>query len=78
MSHDPHALLEEFPDHADRIHELKANNAHFAQLSDSYHRVKHEIYRIESGQAPTGDEILEDFKKQRLHLLDEISGLLRH
>lgn len=77
MSHDPHALLEEFPDHADRIHELKANDAHFARIADRYHELNHEIIRIESGLEPTSDEVLEDFKKQRLHLLDEIAGRLR-
>ena len=77
MSHVPHELHDEFPEHADRIHELKAGDAHFARLAGEYHHVNREIHRIETGVTPTADEILEDFKKQRLHLLDEIFGVLR-
>ncbi|MBL8590878.1 MAG: DUF465 domain-containing protein [Methylobacteriaceae bacterium] len=77
MSHVPHELHEEFPDKAERIHALKTGDAHFARLAEAYHEVNREIHRIESGVAPTSDEILERLKKQRLNLLDEIAPLLR-
>jgi len=32
MTHTPHELAEEFPDHAQKIHELKVSDAHFARL----------------------------------------------
>jgi hypothetical protein len=79
MSHHvPHELHEEFPDHAARIDELIGSSARFARLAHDYREVNGEIQRIESGATPTADEVLEEFKKQRLHLLDAISDLLRH
>jgi uncharacterized protein YdcH (DUF465 family) len=76
MSHVPHELHEEFPEHADALHALKVSNAHFAKLSDEYHNVNREIHRIETDIEPASDEALEELKKQRLHLKDEIAALL--
>jgi hypothetical protein len=76
MSHVPHELHEEFPEKAQKIHDLKTSDAHFARLADAYHEVNREIHRVESGVAPTSDEILEDMKKKRLALKDQIAGLL--
>ncbi len=76
MSHVPHELHEEFPEHADALHALKTSNAHFAKLSDEYHNVNREIHRIETDIEPASDEALEELKKQRLHLKDEIAALL--
>jgi len=76
MSHVPHELHEEFPDQTDQLHQLKVSNAHFAKLADEYHSVNREIHRIESEVEPASDEALENLKKQRLHLKDEIAALL--
>lgn len=76
MSHVPHDLHEEFPGQADKLHALKLKDAHFARLADAYHEVNREIHRIETNVAPASDETLEDFKKKRLKLKDEIAALL--
>ena len=76
MSHVPHELNEEFPQDAARIHELKVSNAHFARLADRYHELNRSIHRAESGVEAMADDALENFKKQRLHLKDEIAGML--
>ena len=76
MSHTPHELHDEFPDKTDRIHELKISNAHFAKLADTYHSINREIHRAESEVEPLDDAHLEELKKRRLSLLDEISGML--
>ncbi|MGF1454419.1 MAG: YdcH family protein [Alphaproteobacteria bacterium] len=76
MSHTPHELAEEFPDQHDAIHTLKTENAHFAKLADQYHALNREIHRIESEVEAASDERLEDLKKQRLALKDEIAGML--
>jgi hypothetical protein len=34
MSHVPHELAEEFPEHTETMHRLKQDNAHFAKLFD--------------------------------------------
>lgn len=76
MSHTPHELRDEFPDAVDVLHELKTANAHFATLADRYHDVNREIHRIESEVDAASDEHTEALKKQRLSLLDEISGMV--
>ncbi|MEM8878199.1 MAG: YdcH family protein [Pseudomonadota bacterium] len=76
MSHTPHELAEEFPDQVDRIHELKTSNAHFAKLFDDYHEINRAIHRAETDIEPTDDFHLEDMKKHRLALKDEIAAML--
>ena len=76
MSHVPHELAEEFPNHTAKLHELKISNAHFAKLSDEYHEINREIHRIESGIDPASDERSTGLRKQRLHLKDQIAALL--
>ena len=76
MSHVPHELHEEFPEAAERIHTLKVGNAHFAQLAERYHDLNRSIHRMESDLEPVADETLEDAKKQRLLLKDEIFAML--
>ena len=76
MSHVPHELHEEFPEHADRIHELKTANTHFAQLAEKYHEINRAIHRAETNVEPTDDFHMEDMRKQRLRLKDEIYGML--
>ncbi len=44
-----HDLHHEFPEYYDRIHDLKINNSHFANLFEEYHAVNREILRIEEG-----------------------------
>ncbi|WP_422375532.1 YdcH family protein [Roseibium sp.] len=76
MSHVPHELHEEFPEAAEALHHLKINDAHFARLADEYHTINREVHRIETDVAPASDEVLEDLKKKRLHLKDQIAALL--
>lgn len=77
MSHVPHELHEEFPQHGERIHALRLNDNHFARLAERYHDVNRAIHRAEVEVEPTSDDILEEMKKQRLRLKDEIASLLR-
>jgi len=53
------------------------NNNHFARLFDEYHDVDHEVVRIENGAEASSDEYLEDRKKVRLNLKDELFEMLR-
>ncbi|WP_150522950.1 YdcH family protein [Roseibium sediminis] len=76
MSHVPHELHEEFPDQVQAIHNLKTSDNHFARLANEYHEVNREIHRIEAEIQPTSDDVLEDFKKKRLHLKDQIAAML--
>ena len=76
MTHVPHELAEEFPEHKDKMHELKMSNHHFGNLSDEYHKVNREIHRIEAEAEAASDEYTEDLKKKRLLLKDEIQEIL--
>jgi uncharacterized protein len=77
MTHVPHGLHEEFPTSGAAITTLKIQDPHFARITDAYEAVNREIHLIESGLTPTSDETLEDFKKKRLRLKDEIAAMLR-
>lgn len=76
MSLEHHSLLSEFPEYKDAIHTLKTENNHFRRLFDEYHELDKEVYRIESGETPTSDDILEELKKKRLFLKDELFSIL--
>ncbi len=72
-----HDLHHEFPEYKDAIHPLKTDNHHFAKLFDDYHRMNKDIRRIEGNDEPVTDVALEDMKKQRLKLKDELHSMLR-
>ena len=76
MSNTPHELSAEFPNDHAVLHELKLSNAHFVTLAERYHEVNGEIHRIESEIETPSDAHTEMLKKQRLALLDEISGMV--
>ncbi len=76
MSHTPHELHDEFPDDHALLHDLKLSAGHFQTVSERYHRVNREIHRIEAEVDHASDERLEDLKKQRLGLLDEVSQMI--
>lgn len=77
MTHTPHELAEEFPEHTDLMHKLKTEDSHFAKLADDYHEVNRDIHRAETEVEPTSDEHLEEMKAKRVRLKDEIYGLLK-
>jgi len=76
MSHTPHELAEEFPEHVDKMHDLKVANGHFARLFDEYHEVNRAVHRAETRVEPTDDTHLEEMRKTRMRLKDEIYGML--
>jgi uncharacterized protein len=72
-----HDLLHEFPEHEQRIRELKVSDTHFRKLFDEYHEVDHEVHRIESGAEPTSDDHLHKRRAHRVYLKDELYKLIR-
>lgn len=75
--HIPHELPEEFREEVRFIERLAKTDYQFRQLTIQYDEVNKHIFRIESEDEPTTDEVLEDLKKQRLRLKDEIASALR-
>lgn len=77
MSHVPHELAEEFPEHAEKMSALKQTDAHFARLSEEYHDVNRRIHRAETRVEPMEDLAEEDLRKQRAGLKDQLYALLK-
>ena len=71
-----HDLLHEFPEHKDKIHELKTHNNHFAKLFDEYHEVDKELRRVQQEIETPSDQFVEELKKKRLALKDELFAMI--
>lgn len=76
MSHTPHELHEEFPEKADRIHELKISDAHFRKLFDEYHEVNRAVHRAETLVEPIEELAEQELRKRRMHLKDELARMI--
>jgi hypothetical protein len=76
MQVEHHPLISEFPEHRAKIHALKGSNDHFARLADRYEVLDKQIVRAEDGIEPCADALLENLKKQRLALKDDLYGIL--
>lgn len=76
MSITHHPLIEEFPEHKDRLHALKLNDAHFRRLTHEYEGIDKSIVRAEQGLESANDDYLTELKKDRLHLKDQIFEML--
>ena len=74
--HIPHELRDEFPQESSLIERMIRTNYEFRRLALRYDEVNRNIYRIESEEEPTTDEVLERLKKLRLKLKDEIAAIL--
>ncbi len=77
MLNEKHDLIHELPEHRETIHNLKMTDAHFAKIFEQYHEVDHEIHRIETNVETTSDDFLEEKKKLRLHLKDELFQMIQ-
>ncbi|MDD5248600.1 MAG: DUF465 domain-containing protein [Rhodocyclaceae bacterium] len=76
MQVDHHDLHQEFPDMGEAINGLKNANAHFAAMFARYNRLTGKVENLEENDMPVADFTLEDMKKQRVKLKDEIYLLL--
>lgn len=76
MSHTPHELAHDFPEHSDKISRLEQTDAHFARLTEEYHEINRAVHRAETDVAPTSDQHLVDMRKTRADLKDKIYRVL--
>ena len=77
MNVDHHDLHHEFPEHAETIHTLKLGSLHFSHLFEEYNALTAEIEELEIKDSPVADTALEDMKKLRLKLKDELYAMLQ-
>lgn len=71
-----HDLVHEFPQHREKIHDLKVSDNHFRKMFDEYHELDHEIHRYETGTEATTDEHLNELRLKRVKLKDELYSYL--
>ncbi len=76
MTHTPHELAADFPEHAQKIHDLKTTDAHFAKLAEAYHPLNRAIHRAETGVEPVDDLAETEMHKKRMVLKDQIAAIL--
>lgn len=72
-----HPLLKEFPEYKETIHRLKTDDPAFHRLMEKYEELDKHIFRIEDGSEPTEDAVVEQLKKERLALKDEVLEMLK-
>jgi uncharacterized protein YdcH (DUF465 family) len=66
-----------FPEFRDLITELKGQDPHFSRLFHRHNELDQEIKNMEIGLVPAGDLVIEQLKKEKLHLKDQLYGILR-
>ncbi|MBS3935826.1 MAG: DUF465 domain-containing protein [Sulfuritalea sp.] len=71
-----HDLYSEFPDMRDAIDALKGGNGYFAALFARYDRLTGKVEDLEEHDLPVADFTIEDMKKARVRLKDEIYHVL--
>ena len=76
MTHLSQDLHNAFPDDTETLRRLKASDGRFQALSERFDALDEEARRIETGLEPASDARLEEIKKHRLALLDEIAALV--
>ena len=77
MRVDHRDLHDDLPEYAQRIHELKVGDHHFAHLFKRYDEINHEIRRLELDDVPMGDAAFEKLKLERLQLKDQLYAMLK-
>ena len=76
MQVEHHDLYTEFPDMRDAIDTMKAGSGYFAGLFARYNRLTGKVEDLEEHDMPVADFTLEDMKKQRVRLKDELYHML--
>lgn len=77
MSHTPHQISDEFPEHREKIRALRLGNAHFAKLLDEYEVINRDVHRMEERIEPVDEATEHAARKHRVVLKDEISAMLQ-
>lgn len=67
-----------FPEYRDLITRLKHHDMHFTRLFDQHNDLDHQIKNMENGVTTGSTVDIENLKKQKLLLKDELYQLLRN
>lgn len=66
-----------FPEYRDLITKLKGEDAHFTRLFEQHNALDHRVKAIETNIELGTPAEVEDLKKQKLRLKDEIYAILK-
>jgi uncharacterized protein YdcH (DUF465 family) len=66
-----------FPEYRERISQLKSSNGHFARLVDEHDALDQRIARMVAFAEPSTPLEIEQLKKKKLRLKDEVSAMLK-
>lgn len=77
MSEISHSLYDDFPEHRERINQLKLENQEFARMAWEYHKIDHRVRGLEMNDVPASDQTFAEMKLKRLHLKDELYRMLQ-
>ena len=73
---EPIDLNHAFPNHIEAMREMRTGNGHFAKLYDTYLSVEKELHKIANEAETPEDAFVEQLKKKRLALKDEMLAML--
>lgn len=76
MLGEPHDLMHEFPEYAQRIAELRQNDEGFARAMREYDELDADIRRLEELRQPVADVTIEALKTHRVFLKDRLYARL--
>ena len=71
-----HDLHHDFPEMIDAINVLRNGNPLFARLYSTYHRLTGKVEDLEEHDMPVDDFTIEDLKKHRVKLKDDLYHLM--
>ncbi len=66
-----------FPEYRALISQLKQDDAHFSKVFEEHNALDHEIIRLEQNPVTSGLNEIENLKRQKLKLKDELYKMLK-
>lgn len=76
MSKPSDDLEDDFPNQAERIASLTANNPHFARLLEKYRELNHAIHALDTHLDPKAQNEEEALKMKRVQIKDALAAIL--
>ncbi|MEI4470030.1 YdcH family protein [Frigidibacter sp. MR17.24] len=76
MTHVPHQIAEDFPEHVERLHLLKIADPRFATLVAEYDEVNRAVYKAETLVEPIAAAAETELRQRRARLKDQIAHFL--
>lgn len=73
---EPIDLNHAFPEFVEQMHALRATDGHFKKLYEDYLAIEKALHRIANEAETPADAYVEELKKKRLALKDEMSAVL--